>query len=49
MKSTLHAAIGSGLIGMLLAIVGFNLMTWQFWAFVLLCNAWYFTRPRYDG
>jgi hypothetical protein len=42
----LHASIGSGLMGLLLAIVGFNITTWQFWAFISLANIWYFTQPQ---
>lgn len=41
-----HASVGSGLLGMLLAIVGYSLLTWQFWAFMLVTNIWYFTRPQ---
>ena len=45
MKSTIHAAIGSGLMGVLSAILGLHVLTWQFWAMIIFCNAWYLTKP----
>jgi len=46
MKSAIHAVIGSALIGAFSAFLGFTFLTWQFWVLIILCNTWYFTRPR---
>lgn len=49
MKIEVHAAIGGGFIGVFMAGIGFPFLTWQFWAILLPCIAWYLTKPLPDS
>lgn len=42
----IHAMVGSGFIGGMLAVCNINVNMWQFWVIMIAANLWYFTQPK---
>lgn len=38
-------AVFGGLMGLVLAVIGFNFLTWQFWLVFVVALLWRYTTP----